>query len=575
MDDRAKSPQQTPAPVMATSDPSRFLSVLSAAGDAGYVWDLQDDQMTWSGSLMPLFGTGDANFHIRGQDFRRRIFEADAQVFSAFMLQAQAEHLDRDYRLRLHDGTVAWVHERGHIVFASDTGLPIRVQAVLRVITARKLLEMDLTNRIRLDSLTGLPNRYHLLELLDPMVGEAKSGGAPVSYAVMAIDNMTYINEAIGPDAADRVIMGVFKRIRNFMPEQGEVGRVGGDQFGLALPGCDSTKLAAMAEKLLGSFRDEPIDSPVCPVQVSVSMGGVVAPLSVENGWEAMIRAEQALRDAQRQGRNAYVEYTPSEERVKQHRRALEIGQQTLSALKTGGVRLAFQPLIDTRTMKVASFEALIRMINEKGEFIPAGLFIPIVEQFGLANIVDRKVLDLAVEALEADPELVLAINISGLTASQKGWPDIMRAKLKSIPEVAKRLTVEITETAAILDIEETKSFVNAVRELGGRVALDDFGSGFTSIRYLHTLGVNILKIDRELLSDVTNDKDQQVMVRTLLSLAKGLHLETVAEGVETKEVGDWLINEKVDYLQGYYYGRPEVDVPAAIRARVDAKPKT
>src|SRR6185369_40780 len=116
-------------------------------------------------------------------DFRRRIYESDAQLFSAFVLQAQAEHLDRDYRLRLHDGTVAWVHERGHIVFASDTGLPIRVQAVLRVITARKLLEMDLTNRIRLDALTGLPNRYHLLELLDPVVGEAKASAKAISYA--------------------------------------------------------------------------------------------------------------------------------------------------------------------------------------------------------------------------------------------------------------------------------------------------------------------------------------------------------------------------------------------------------
>jgi diguanylate cyclase (GGDEF)-like protein len=558
------------------SEPDRFLSILSAAGDAGYVWNLEDDHMTWTGALMPFFGSGDANFHMRGEDFRRRIYEADAQVFSAFMLQAQAERIDRDYRLRLHDGTVAWVHERGNIEFSSKTSLPVKVHAVVRVITARKLLEMDLTSRIRLDMLTGLPNRYHLLEILEPILGEAKAApGAAVSYAVLAIDNMTYINEAIGPDAADRVILGVFKRIRHLVPENSEIGRVGGDQFGLVLRECDSKTLSTICEKLLGSFQDEPVESPICPVQVSISMGGVVAPLSVENAWEAMIRAEQALREAQRQGRNSFVEYTPSEERVKAHRRALEIGQQTLAALKNNGVRLAFQPLVNAETKEIVSFEALIRMINEKGEFIPAGLFIPVVEQFGLAHIVDRKVLDLAVEVLEADPSLHLAINVSGLTASQKGWPDIMRAKLKNSPDISKRLTVEITETAAILDVEETKRFVDAVRELGGRVSLDDFGSGFTSIRYLHTLGVNTLKIDRELLSDVTNNHDQQVMVRTLLSLAKGLNLETVAEGVETREVADWLTREKVDLIQGYYFGKPEVDLPANICKRYAEKKKS
>ncbi|HVY13556.1 MAG TPA: bifunctional diguanylate cyclase/phosphodiesterase, partial [Alphaproteobacteria bacterium] len=475
-------------------------------------------------------------------------------------------------RLRLHDGTVAWVHERGHIIFSPDTGLPKRVQAVLRVITARKLLEMDLTSRIRIDALTGLPNRYHLLEMLDPVVGEAKATHKTVSYAVLAIDNMTYINEAIGPDAADRVILGAFKRLRALLPHNSEIGRVGGDQLGFILHDCPSSVLAELAEKLLTSFRDEPVESPVCPVQVSISMGGVVAPASVESGWEAMIRAEQALREAQRQGRNSFVEYTPSEERVKAHRRSLEVGQQALSALKNNGVKLAFQPLVNSQTGAIESFEALIRMTNEKGEFIPAGLFIPIIEQFGLAHIVDRKVLDLAVEALNADANLRLAINVSGLTASQKGWPDIMRAKLRDLPDIASRMTIEITETAAILDIEETKRFVEAVHELGGTVALDDFGSGVTSIRYLHTLGVDTLKIDRELLSDVTNDTDQQVMVRTLLALAKGLGLETVAEGVETAEVAAWLKAEKVDKIQGYFFGKPEVDVPANICARYAQK---
>lgn len=551
-----------------------FKSILTAAGDACYVWDLVDDQMVWTGALLPYFGTSDGSYHIKGVDYRRRVHESDVQVFNAFMLQAQAEHIDRDYRVRLKDGTLAWVHERGTITF-SEAGIPQKVEAVLRVVTARKMMEMDLSSRIRLDHLTGLPNRSHFLEMLDAIVAHTHADAEhakPVGYIVMAIDNMTYINEAIGPDAADRVILGVLKRVQDMVIDMIEIGRVGGDQFGLVLQDYDSEKLAVLAARLLSSFREQPIDTPVCPIQVSVSMGGVIAPTSVATAWEAMIRAEQALREAQRQGRNSFVEYTPSEERVKSHRRSLEVGQQVLQAMKGEGLRLAFQPLINAKSGKITSFEALIRMVNEKGEFIPAGLFIPVIEQLGMANIIDRRVLDLAIDAMDKDPELVLAINISGLTASQKGWPDIMRTKLTGKRQVAERLIVEITETAAILDIEETKLFVDTIRAMGGQVALDDFGAGFTSIRYLRTLAVNTLKIDRELLNDILHNADQQVMVRTLIALAHGLGLETVAEGVENYEVHEWLVKEGVDNLQGYFYGKPEVDVPADIKKRFEAR---
>ncbi|NDE90400.1 MAG: bifunctional diguanylate cyclase/phosphodiesterase, partial [Alphaproteobacteria bacterium] len=454
----------------------------------------------------------------------------------------------------------------------SEDGTPQTVRGVLRVITARKMLEMDLSTRVRRDRLTGLPNRTHLLEMLETMLNAIKGTQKSLGYVVMAIDNMTYINEAIGPDAADSVILGALKRMQDLIPDVIEVGRVGGDQFGVILRDYDSARLSELCDRLLTSFREQPVDSSACPVQVSVSMGGMIVQGTTTTAWETMIRAEQALREAQRQGRNAFVEYQASEERTKAHRRSLEIGQQTLLALKGDGMRLAFQPIVDAVTGKILSFEALIRMVNQKGDFIPAGLFIPVIEQLGLVNMVDRKVLDMAIEFLANDPDLVLAVNVSGLTASQKGWPDVLREKFVGREQLAKRLIIEITETAAILDIEETKEFVHSIHELGGKVALDDFGSGFTSIRYLRTLAVDTLKIDREMLSDVTRDADQQVMVNTLVALAKGLGLETVAEGVETEEVAAWLRNAKVDHLQGYYFGRPEVDLPANILKRYEEK---
>jgi EAL domain-containing protein (putative c-di-GMP-specific phosphodiesterase class I) len=163
---------------------------------------------------------------------------------------------------------------------------------------------------------------------------------------------------------------------------------------------------------------------------------------------------------------------------------------------------------------------------------------------------------------MEAAPTLSLAVNISGLTASQADWPEYIRSVLESRSDVARRLVIEITETAAIVDISETRRFVETLRELGGRVALDDFGAGSTSIRYLRELGLSIMKIDKDLLNGLTTNKEQQHLVMVLIDLARGLGIETVAEGVETQEVATWLHNAKVDYMQGYFFGKPSLDLP-------------
>jgi EAL domain-containing protein (putative c-di-GMP-specific phosphodiesterase class I) len=168
----------------------------------------------------------------------------------------------------------------------------------------------------------------------------------------------------------------------------------------------------------------------------------------------------------------------------------------------------------------------------------------------------------MAVEDMEASPHLNVAINVSGLTASQGNWTMHMQKILEGRPDVARRLIIEITETAALVDINETRRFVETVRALGGRVSLDDFGAGSTSIRYLRELGLSIMKIDKDLLHDVISNREQQHLVSVLIELARGLGIQTVAEGVETIEVANWLREARVDYMQGYYFGKPALERP-------------
>ena len=275
-----------------------------------------------------------------------------------------------------------------------------------------------------------------------------------------------------------------------------------------------------------------------------------------------MIFAEQALHDAHARGRNLFVEYADSPQRTQDNRLLLQLGERIKHAFKNDGFRLAYQPIIDAASGDVESYEALVRMFGDDGQPIPAALFVPAIEQLGLAFELDRRVLDMAVMELDAYPDLRLAINVSGLTASQADWPDYVKQVLTDRPDSARRLVVEITETAAIVDVGETKRFVDQLRALGGQVSLDDFGAGFTSIRHLRSLSLSIMKIDKDLLHNVMIHPEQQHLVRMLIELARGLGLKTVAEGVETEDVAAWLRKAKVDLMQGYYFGKPMLGRP-------------
>jgi EAL domain-containing protein (putative c-di-GMP-specific phosphodiesterase class I) len=193
---------------------------------------------------------------------------------------------------------------------------------------------------------------------------------------------------------------------------------------------------------------------------------------------------------------------------------------------------------------------------------LAAGAFMPVVEQSGIMRLIDRHTLELAVRELVEHPQVKLAVNISGLTATDRSWLRCLVAMVKNRPEVARRLTIEITETVAIQDIEETARFVGAIRDLGCRVALDDFGAGYTSFRNLKALAVDCVKIDGSYVRGLADNVDNQLFIRTLLGLAEGFGLATVAECVETAADATHLTRRGVRFLQGYLFGRPTVERP-------------
>lgn len=232
------------------------------------------------------------------------------------------------------------------------------------------------------------------------------------------------------------------------------------------------------------------------------------------------------------------------------------------AALREDRLLFAFQPVVRAATGEVDYFECLLRMRDEAGNIGAGAEFITTIEHLGLIGLIDRFVLEKTIEELGTAPEVRLGFNVSGLTAGDRPWLRSLISRMRNRPDLARRLVVEITETATLHDVEESARFVDTLRHAGCRVALDDFGAGHTSLRHLQALAVDIVKIDGSFIRNLADSAENRVFLRHLRGLTRGFGLSTVAECVETAEDAALLRSEGIDYLQGYHIGVPTTERP-------------
>lgn len=542
------------------AEPPRLGLAIAASGCVVYDWDVVGGRIEWSANAEAVFGAGAA---ANAALFQSRIAPDDAPLRAL----ALARHLRNrepfhcEYKLRHADGRMDWIEERGHAE-CDGAGEPVRLVGVLRVVTQQKQRLAQLERLAFHDDLTGLLNRSRLREALEETVESCLRRNVSASLIVVNIDNLGMLNEAYGYDVADEVIVAVSRCIASAAGPEDHLARVGGNQFGLLLPDEGGRRMEAAAQRILEQVRAAVIETMAGPIAVSVSLGGVDLPASARGFDAALARAEEALEQAKRAGRDRFVAFRHSPERIALRRRTLATGDRVLSALKERRLKLAFQPIVTSDGGSVVMHECLLRMLDDSGEPIAAGAFIPVVEKLGLVRQIDRRSLELAIEELEACDDIVLAVNVSGMTATDASARANLLGLLKAHQRVAPRLVFEITETVAMGDIYESAQFAKTFRDLGCGVALDDFGAGYTSFRHLKQLAIDIVKIDGQFAKGVATNADNQLFVRTLMSLARGFGLKAVAETVETVADAEALARHGVDYLQGYLFGRPSLERP-------------
>ena len=531
---------------------------VEATGDIVYDWDLASDSLSMIGRTEALFGLAGDGRPATGEDFSARVSPEDqpARLRRLSCHMAGQGDYDCEYRLRGSDGEFHWVHDRG-AVSVSPTGVPQRLLGILRVVTQRKQHEAKLEYQASFDELTGHFNKMRLREALDQALAQSLRYQQTGAFIVIGLDQMGMINTAYGHKAGDKVLFDISQRLDACLRASDVIGRLGGDRFGVVLGCCSEEQARVTSEKILRAVRQSPVSLSGKQAHVTASAAVVLFPEQSKTPFDVMAKAEGALLRAKNAGRDCIQWYEMSEEQRRDFQTSLDIGEEVKLALKEERLIFAYQPIVEAASGAPQFHECLLRMQEADGTLVPAGRFIPVIEQLGLMRAVDRRGLDLVLAELEAFSEVKLAVNISGLTATDRSWLRTLSAALKERRDLAERLLIEITETVAMYDIEETARFVAAVRDLGCRVAVDDFGAGYTTFRHLRALTVDVVKIDGSFVKGVRESEANQLFLRNLLSLAQSFGLLTVAECVETAEDADYLVQEGVDLLQGYYFGMP------------------
>jgi EAL domain-containing protein (putative c-di-GMP-specific phosphodiesterase class I) len=320
--------------------------------------------------------------------------------------------------------------------------------------------------------------------------------------------------------------------------------------------------MTVAAERFLAAVRDEVVPTRLGPVSVTASIGAVSVPRYARSTDEAINRAHETLDAAKRRRAGAFAAWRPNVERDAQRRVNIRVTDEIVTALNERRITLAFEPVIEALARKPAFYECLVRMEQEGGKLLLAPDIVPVAERLGLIRLVDHRVLELVVAELAAAPQVSLSLNISPDTTMDTDWWASIESLMRANPSVAERLIVEITETVAIQDIDDLRGFVTRLKNLGSRIAIDDFGAGYTSFRNLRKLAVDIVKIDGAFVQNIASSSDDRAFVQTLIDLARRLKIKTVAEWVQDEAAAAMLRDWGCDYIQGRLIGLASAERP-------------
>jgi diguanylate cyclase (GGDEF)-like protein len=417
-------------------------------------------------------------------------------------------------------------------------------------ITERRRIEARLAHMAHHDPLTDLPNRVLLRQTLEKALGGSRRGDGNLAVLMLDLDRFKEVNDTLGHLVGDALLKAVAERLRKGMRQTATVARFGGDEFCVVdsfHPKDDPEALPRRIQEIIG----EPMELEGHTVSVSTSIGIAMAPLHGMDPDELLKRADLALYRAKSDVRGSYRVFEPEMDAALQARRALE--QDLREALKQGQLELYYQPIVRLDNNEITAFEALIRWMHPVRGVVPPDAFLPLAEETGLIlNLTEWVLQEACAEAATWPEHIKVAVNLSVSQFKSRSMMPAVTAALEQTGLSPQRLELEITETVMLNDVESAFAAFRQLRQLGVRIVLDDFGTGFSSLSYLLRFPFDKIKIDRSFVADLAQEGSARVLVRSLIQMGRGLGVDVTAEGIETCQQLELMRAEGCTEIQGH-----------------------
>ena len=547
---------------------TRWRLALDAAGDGVWDWRVQTGEEFYSDRLLHMFGfkRGELAHSVAALDERTHPDDlAQMAVDREAHFSGRTSTYVNEHRVRCKDGSWKWVLSRGMVVSRDAQGQPLRMIGTHTDITQRKHAEELIWHQAHIDALTGLPNRRMLRQRLNEALAHARQTESALAVVFMDLDNFKQVNDTLGHHEGDALLVEAAHRIQQHMGRTDTLARMGGDEFTLVLAGLPA---GADPVALLGPRLDGLLDALQQPyllgqseVFVSASMGLAMYPADASQIEDLLRHADQALYAAKGAGRNRWCVFTPAMQAAAQWRARLDADLRT--ALEAGQLSVVYQPIVNMLSGRVCKAEALLRWHHPELGAISPAQFIPVAETSGQILALGDWVFTQAAHQVRhwrsvLDAEFQVSVNKSPLQchrspALSSRWVD----ELAQMGLPCSSLCIEITEGLLLDTHPDVTRHLGELRAAGMTVSLDDFGTGYSSLTYLQKLDIDCLKIDQSFVRNLSPGSTDLTLCKAIIAMAHELGMQVVAEGVETEQQHQLLMEAGCDHGQGYWYGRP------------------
>lgn len=466
-----------------------------------------------------------------------------------------------------------YIHRQGHTVWAElsvsvvrdQDGKALYLVTEVKDISEWKRFEAQLVHLANHDPLTNLFNRRRFQEELERQLAYIRRYETRGAAMFLDLDQFKEVNDHLGHQAGDELLVGIARVLRGRLRETDTLARLGGDEFAILLPNVDAVQASVVAGHLLEAVRSHCLRTAGHPVSVTTSLGIVLFPDHGSTVDELLARADMAMYLAKNAGGDRYAFYQPAREATVTYASRSSMEQRIREALEKGLFELHCQPILDLGSGKVSRYELLLRMRGDDGQLVYPAAFLDVAERSGLIRDIDRWVLHQAVHLLAGpkatSQDLHFEVNVSGKSFGDQELVQMLRHDLAQTGVKPSRLILAASEAAVMANPVEARDFAVALKETGCRFALDDFGSGFSSLTQVKHIPVDYLKIDGSFIADLPRDTVDHHFVAALVGMARGLGKQTIAQFVGNDETVELLRRSGVDFAQGFHLGRP---VPVA-----------